>query len=152
MMNYFPCSSLLGTSQYSMGYQSTRHRRVFFSQSSRHTAKSSHGHHVTSKHCTKLWVSHAKLCRRGRRGGWSEQCVKFGCPRPPRERAGGLMFFFDPSYLKILSSNFQNYFIFCSQQYGQQIVFEKISLDNHRISNFTYFWLIFLPIFNCKFN
>jgi len=26
---------------------------------------SSHGHLVTSEHCTKLWVGHTKLCRRG---------------------------------------------------------------------------------------
>jgi len=40
----------------SFGYQSTRHRRNFFTESIRHTVKSSHSHLITSQHCTKLQV------------------------------------------------------------------------------------------------
>ena len=50
--------------------KSTRHRHVFFAESSHYMVKSSHSLLITSEHCTKLRVGHAKLCRWG---GWSRQ-------------------------------------------------------------------------------
>ena len=116
---------------------------------------SSHGHLVTSEHCTKLWMVHAKLCGQGRRGWqsrqWSHSFIcsgssfrtphdqtpklslgaqnsvgmwtlrvtinmqNLGAPWTLRGDSRGKCFSLTP-----LPSKFSIFFVFCSQQYGQQ--------------------------------
>jgi len=60
-------------------HRSPRHRRDFFTKSTRHTVKSSHSHLVTSQHGTKLWVwAHAKFSGLADIKGHYQR-AKFGC-------------------------------------------------------------------------
>ena len=89
----------------------------FFTESTRHTVISSHSHLVTSPHGTKLWVgTHNSLGMQILRVTTKVQSLSAQSLRG----AGGKCFF-DPSSLKILSSNFRNFFIFCSERYGQRM-------------------------------
>jgi len=85
------------------GYQSTRHTVI----------SSQHGHLVTSKHCRgrgPKFSGHVDI-----KGHYQRE--KFWCPRPLR----GKCFYLTHPPSKFYCEIFDFFFIFCSQQYGQQM-------------------------------
>jgi len=114
-------------------------------RSTRHTVMSSYNHLVTIQHCTKLYKGsgpkfsgHADI-----KGHY--QCAKFGCPKPIRGDSR-CKCFFDPS-VKILVKFFEIFPYFAHNDTANKwrinigilgSIFEKISLENWKISNVAY--------------